>query len=173
MVSLPLSKPDLFAYTPHQGFMLLLDRLEEYSIEAASIRTAVEVSESSVLFDPETGLVPVWAAFEYMAQSIALLAGLNSVEGGGRPRIGFIMGVRNFTAAVEGFAPGNRVDVSVKSVFRDGDVAVFEGRAEVNGRLAASGIVNTIQAGDDLLVKMKKEDTESTKKEKNTKGRKE
>jgi predicted hotdog family 3-hydroxylacyl-ACP dehydratase len=170
MIRLPLSKPELFAYTPHQGDMLLLDRLEEYSLENASLRAAVEVKETSALFDPETGRVPVWAAFEYMAQCVGLLAGLLSVERGGKPNIGFIMGIRNFIAHADGFTPGQRVEISVKQVFRDGDVAVFEGRADVGGKLAASGIVNTISGGEDLLAKMK-EDTKLTKKEKSTKGK--
>ncbi|MBN2351230.1 MAG: hypothetical protein JXD23_01580 [Spirochaetales bacterium] len=157
MTRLPLSKPELFAYTPHQGFMLLLDRLEEYSTDREFLRSTVDVTENSVFFDRETGMMPVWIAFEYMAQSIGLLSGLNSVERGGKPEIGFIMGVRNFEASAAGFAPGERVDVSVRSVYRDGDVAVFEGRAEVRGNLAAKGIVNTIQAGADLLAKMKKD----------------
>ena len=157
MIPLPLSKPELFAYTPHQGCMLLLDRLEEYSLDRRFLRSTVDVTGNSVFFDRETDLVPIWVAFEYMAQSIGLLAGLNSVECGGTPEIGFIMGVRNFEANAAGFAPGDRVDVSVRSVYRDGDAAVFEGRAEVNGNLSASGIVNTIQAGTALLVKMKKD----------------
>ncbi len=152
--------------------MLLLDRLEEYSLEREFLRSTVEVSEKSVFFDAETGMVPAWIAFEYMAQSIGLLAGLSSVERGRKPDIGFIMGVRNFKAQAAGFTPGKRVDVSVKSVFRDGDVAVFEGRAEVDGELAVSGIVNTISAGTALLGKIK-ENTKRTKRTKDTKEERE
>jgi predicted hotdog family 3-hydroxylacyl-ACP dehydratase len=162
MITLPLSKPALFAYTPHQGGMLFIDRLEEYSLESVSLRSLVSVTEASMLYDPETGRVPVWAAFEYMAQSIALLAGLDAVERGGRPNIGFIMGIRNFQASSAGFQPGEKVAVSVHQIFRDGDVVVFEGKALVDGREAACGVINTISAGKALIEKMK-EKTKLTK----------
>jgi predicted hotdog family 3-hydroxylacyl-ACP dehydratase len=171
MISLPLSKPALFAYTPHQGFMLFIDRLEEYSIESVSLRSTVAVTETSMLYDPETGLVPIWAGFEYMAQSIGLLAGLNAVEHGDKPNIGFIMGIRNFQAFSPGFRPGDNVEVNVRQIFRDGDVAVFEGKALVDGREAACGVINTISAGKDLIERMK-EDTKFAKKDEGHEGRK-
>ncbi len=154
MIKTPISKPELFNYSPHQGLMLLIDRLLDYSLDDVYCKSAVDVSEQSTFFEAESGVIPCWVAFEYMAQNIALLSGISSVAKGEKPKIGFIMAIRDFTTYRHGFAPGSEVDIFVNQIFRDGDVAVFEGKALVNNEEYARGTLSTISANKDLINKM-------------------
>jgi predicted hotdog family 3-hydroxylacyl-ACP dehydratase len=154
MINTPVTKPELFKYSPHKNLMLLLNRLEDYSLEHAYLKSSVDVTEQSTFFDAELGLIPCWIAFEYMAQNIALLSGISSILKDQQPQIGFIMALRDFITHHKGFTPGSRVTVQVQQIFRDGDVAVFEGKAAINGEEFAEGTISTISANDTLIKKM-------------------
>ncbi|MBN1799472.1 MAG: hypothetical protein JW822_12935 [Spirochaetales bacterium] len=154
MINTPVTKPELFKYSPHKNLMLLIDRLEDYSLEHAFLKSSVDVTEQSIFFDAESGIIPCWIAFEYMAQNIALLSGISSILKAQRPKIGFIMAIRDFITYQKGFAPGSRVTILVKQVFRDGDVAVFEGKASISKKEFAAGTLSTISANDTLIKKM-------------------
>jgi predicted hotdog family 3-hydroxylacyl-ACP dehydratase len=154
MIITPLTKPELFNYSPHQGFMLLIDRVEDYSLEQAYLISSVYVTPQSTFFDAESGMVPCWISFEYMAQNIALLSGISSVLKAQKPKIGFIMAIRDFSTYYAGFTSGSRVSILVKQIFRDGDVAVFNGKALINKKEFAKGTISTISANDTLIKKM-------------------
>jgi predicted hotdog family 3-hydroxylacyl-ACP dehydratase len=133
--------------------MLLLDSVEAYNMDDLSIETEVRISESSEFFRKEEGYVPLWVSFEYMAQSIAVFSGIKYRSEGEDPKIGFIMGVRDFKGEAEGFTAGDSVSVRVKQSFRDGDVAVFEGEASVDGKVYSSAIINVIENNKELVDK--------------------
>ena len=152
--TLPLGKPELYRYSPHQKSMLLLDVLKAYDLRSLELTSGVNITSSSVFFDPEAGCVPNYVAFEYMAQSIALLSGLAEVDKNSTPKIGFIMGIRDFKTTVPGFTPGDALEVRVKEVFREGSVAVFEGSVFVKDKLVVSAVVNAIEGDADVLEKL-------------------
>lgn len=152
--TLPLAKPELYACSPHQSPMLLLDRVLSYQEAPPSLEAELDVGPGSVFFDPARQLIPGWIGFEYIAQSIAVLAGLIQRVRGEEPRLGFIMGVRDFETFSEGFRLGDKVSVRIRQVFREGPVAVFEGDVLVKEQLAARGILNTIEADSETLKKM-------------------
>ena len=140
---------------PHRGRMALLSRVVTYDFSEGSLTSEVDIKESDLFFDREQGGVPSWVGFEYMAQSIAALSGIKRrLELQEQPRIGFIMGVRNFTSTTAVFAAGRRVQVEVRQVFRDGDTASFECRIRENGAEQARAIINAIEAGEGLLPAM-------------------
>ena len=135
--------------------MLLLDRLEDYSFSPATLSALVEITPRSPFFNPERRLVPIWVSFEYMAQSIALLAGLRSAVHGEKPNIGFIMGVRDFKAKCDGFPEGKKVDVHIRQILLHEAVAVFEGEARLDNQLAATGTLTTVEGSPELIERMK------------------
>jgi predicted hotdog family 3-hydroxylacyl-ACP dehydratase len=133
---------------PHQGLMALLTRVVQYDFARNTLASEVDIKDSDLFFDHDRNGVPSWVGFEYMAQSIAALSGIKrrfSLDE--EPRIGFIMGVRNFKSRSAVFAPGRRLRVEVRQIFRDGDVASFECRIEENGTEEASAIINAIESG--------------------------
>lgn len=152
-MKVPCNKPELYEYSPHQGRMLLLDRVKKYSMEDKTIETEVDVTTASEFYRREEGIIPLWISFEYMAQSIGVLSGINYRDGGKEPKIGFIMGIRNFRGEAAGFTSGDRVTISVKQIFRDGEVAVFEGEASVDGKVYSTAVVNVIENNKEIIDK--------------------
>jgi predicted hotdog family 3-hydroxylacyl-ACP dehydratase len=132
---------------PHKGRMALLSRVLQYDFEEESLVSEVDIRETDLFFDAERGGVPSWIGFEYMAQSIAALSGIRRrMELGEEPRIGFIMSVRDFTARVGMFAPGQTLRVEVRKIFRDGDVASFACSIGESAAEQVHAIINAIEA---------------------------
>ena len=64
--------------------------------------------------------------FEYMAQTIGALSGLERhLRGDSEPRIGYIIGVRAFEGLERGFPAGSEILVRVRELFRDGPAVSF------------------------------------------------
>jgi predicted hotdog family 3-hydroxylacyl-ACP dehydratase len=137
---------------PHAGLMALLSRVVQYDFTPGHLVSEVDIKESDLFFDPERGGVPCWVGFEYMAQSIAALSGIKRrTERDLEPRIGLIMGVRNFKSRSAAFTPGRRLRVEVRQIFRDGDVVSFECRIAEDGVEEASAIINAIESDMGLV----------------------
>ncbi len=140
--------------------MLLLDRLVDYSFSPAALTALVDITSASPFFHHEIKMVPPWVSFEYMAQSIALLAGLRGASRGKKPKIGFIMGVRDFKAFCDGFPVGKKVEIRIRQVLLHEAVAVFEGEARLDGVRAAAGTLTTMEGSPALIKRMKENGSE-------------
>lgn len=103
---------------PHEGRMLLLDELFEYGQE--HVVAAVEIRPDSVLCEPGRG-VPSWVGLEYMAQTVAAFSGVEEVRLGMKPRIGLLLGTRNYQAKVPYFPIGARLVVRGEMLIRGED----------------------------------------------------
>jgi predicted hotdog family 3-hydroxylacyl-ACP dehydratase len=102
------------------------------------------------------GGVPVWVGFEYMAQAIAALSGRQGARHSQTPKIGFIMGIREFDCRIGVFAGGTCLRVEVAQEFRDGPVVSFHCRildAARDGMVLTSAMVNAIEVDDTELNK--------------------
>ena len=98
---------------PHRGPMCLLDRVvdagDEYFVAEVTLR-------DGGLFDDGQG-VGAWVGIEYMAQAIAAWAGLRARARGGLPKIGLLLGTRNYTSAVSRFTSGMCLTVAIRREF--------------------------------------------------------
>ncbi|MDA3810726.1 MAG: hypothetical protein PF518_10430 [Spirochaetaceae bacterium] len=151
MIFLPCRKPELYNYSPHKNRMLLIEQLDQYDLIENKLSSSIKITESSEFFCPSDNYVPVWISFEYMAQSIAILSGISHADDGDEPKIGFIIGVRDFKAAVPGFKPGDELVIFVEQTFRDGNVAVFNGEVLINDKVCSSAIINVIENNQELV----------------------
>lgn len=151
VLTLPCRKPELFNYSPHQSSMLLLDQAIDYNLDDSTITTSLVITDSSEFLDQKQMKMPVWVSFEYMAQSIALLSGIAHVQTGGVPKIGFIMGVRDCSMEQAWFELADEVTIQVLEEFREGDVAVFEGRALVGDKLYCSAVLSVVENNKELM----------------------
>ena len=79
---------------PHKGKMLLLDRVQNYSLEDVNITTEIDISRNSLFYEDDLDGIPAWVAFEYMAQSISALSGIYGRTKGDKPKVGFIKYIR-------------------------------------------------------------------------------
>ena len=133
---------------PHKGKMLLLDRVRDYDLKENSITTEIDIARDNMFYEEELGGVPVWVAFEYMAQSVSALSGIHGRAKGEKPKTGFIMSVSGFKADVPVFKEGETVVVNVLENIRMDKAVTFEGSATVNGTLAVTAKLNTVEVDD-------------------------
>ena len=133
---------------PHKGKMLLLDRVQNYSLEDVNITTEVDISRNNLFYEDDLGGIPAWVAFEYMAQSISALSGIYGRTKGDKPKVGFIMSVSGFKADIPVFKDGETVVVTVHETVRMDKAVTFDGVAKVGDKVAVTATLNTVEVDD-------------------------
>jgi predicted hotdog family 3-hydroxylacyl-ACP dehydratase len=149
-----MDKAEMETIVPHTGPMFILDRLIADDLGRGTLVSEVDVNPAARFFRPDMNGIPVWVGFEYMAQSIAALSGLQGKASGEAPRIGFIMGVRDYDCAVTVFPLGSVLRVEVAQEFRDGPVVSFACRILAGGYHVVGAMVNAIEEDDAVLQQM-------------------
>ena len=139
------TKESVSELVPHKGKMFLLDRVRDYDLNGNSITTEIDISRDNLFYEDELGGVPAWVAFEYMAQSVSALSGLQGRTKSEKPKVGFIMSVSGFNAYVPVFKQGETVVINVLEKTRNDNAVTFEGSATVNGTLAVTAKLNTVE----------------------------
>ena len=107
----PIEKNELINLLPHKGRMFLLDRAVDVDFDEYSITTQVDVTEQSMFYDETLGGIPSYVTFEYMAQSISALSGIDNRRRGLPPKVGVILSVSDFKTAVPVLKAGTTVTV--------------------------------------------------------------
>lgn len=133
---------------PHKGKMLLIDSVRHFDLNDVSITTEVKITRDSLFYEDGLGGVPVWVAFEYMAQSISALSGIYGRSKGESPKVGFIMSVSAFNAKIPVFKEGDTVVVTVHETIRMDMAVTFDGTAMVGEKVAATATLNTVEVDD-------------------------
>jgi len=145
-IPLPIARPEIGRYLPHKGGMLLLDRIVGYDTENFALESEIDLPGESLFYNSRLGGVPAWVGFEYMAQSIAALSGVQArALRGAEPKIGFIMNVRAFKTDMPAYPAGKVARVRVKELFRDGSVVAFDCALEIDGATVTTATVNAIE----------------------------
>ena len=142
------TKESVSELVPHKGKMFLLNRICDYDLEINSITTEIDITRDNLFYEEELGGVPAWVAFEYMAQSVSALSGLQGRTKSEKPKVGFIMSVSGFNAYVPVFKQGETVVINVLEKTRNDNAVTFEGSATVNGTLAVTAKLNTVEVED-------------------------
>lgn len=118
---------------PHSRTMVLIGDPAQYGDGWAE--STVRIGEDSVFYKTGAG-VPSWVGAEYMAQTIALYAGIGARNAGDQIKIGLLIGSRRYTAMTEYFTLGKLLRVHVREVWEDEQMAVFDCRIDAGERLA-------------------------------------
>ena len=139
------TKESVSELVPHKGKMFLLNRICDYDLEINLITTEIDITRDNLFYEEELGGVPAWVAFEYMAQSVSALSGLQGRTKSEKPKVGFIMSVSGFNAYVPVFKQGETVVINVLEKTRNDNAVTFEGSATVNGTLAVTAKLNTVE----------------------------
>jgi predicted hotdog family 3-hydroxylacyl-ACP dehydratase len=114
---------------PQRPPMMLIDQI--VARETGKITVSMTVHAKALFYRPGQGM-PVHVALEWMAQACAAYAGSDARDGGGVPRLGFLLGTRDFRATRAWFAEGERLYVGAQLDYHDEDLARFScGVAEV------------------------------------------
>ncbi|ODT37250.1 MAG: hypothetical protein ABS55_03785 [Lautropia sp. SCN 70-15] len=95
---------------PHRGEMRLIDRL----LVVDEVHAVAEVDVPLDGLFVRDGQVAAWVGIEYMAQTVAAWAGARARRYGGRPRVGFLLGSRRYSACCAAFAGGSTLRVEAR-----------------------------------------------------------
>lgn len=109
---------------PHAAPMILIDHVCER--QAGGLESTVRITEDCPFFEPRSG-VPSYVGIEYIAQTVAALAGLRARRAGQDIQLGFLLGSRRFEASLPYFALGCELTVQVEAEYEAKDIAKYLG----------------------------------------------
>ena len=133
-------------WVPHRGGLSLLDGVAHCDDHA--IVAHVRVPSAGMFATPEG--VPAWVGIEYMAQAVAAWSGSRARDGGGSPRIGYLLGSRRYEAVVPLFEAGAQLRVFAQcELMGENGLGMFDCRVEQDGRVLASGRLSVYEPPQD------------------------
>jgi len=113
---------DVAELLPHDGNMVLLDRVVAYDQE--SLVAEVMVHDDGLFGDGKT--IPAWIGIEYMAQTVAAHGGMMCHLAGKPIQLGFLLGTRRYTSNISDFTVGTQLIVKVNRLVEDQGMGVFD-----------------------------------------------
>jgi predicted hotdog family 3-hydroxylacyl-ACP dehydratase len=102
---------------PHSPPMVLIDKIVSFS--DTKLCAEVHITSASQFFDANLKGVPVWFGLEYMAQSIAALAGIHAKVKSQAVKLGFLLGSRRYNIIQDHFSVGNVYQVNIEQLYKD------------------------------------------------------
>ena len=137
-------------FLPHEGDAVLLDAVWA---ESATRTQATATVRGGTPFRDDTGdgLAgwPAWLALELLAQVVAASAGLREYRPGVRPRLGLLLGARQFSPRIAMLPEGARLELTVDESSRDEDgMGVYDGQVAIAGEVVASATLSVYLPAD-------------------------
>lgn len=119
--------PDIRTLVPHDGPMVLLDRV--LAVDEDNLCAEVAIGPDTLFCDGRE--VAAWIGVEYMAQAIAAHAGYAAYARGEPVKVGFLLGSRRYECSRPGFAVGSVLHVRVHRALQgENGLAAFECRID-------------------------------------------
>ena len=149
--SLPqsLSLLPIAEVVPHRAPMILIDTLIEHGPD--TLLTQTSITAQSPYFDASIDAVPNYVGIEYMAQSIAALAGVEAKSRGEAIRVGFLLGSRKLQMHIPNYKLGESYQTRVTRLYQEeSGLAVFDCQIFHQNTLVAEANVNVFQPQDAL-----------------------
>lgn len=138
--------PPVAELVPQRPPMLLLDAVTAASDD--TITCVAQIQSDNPLV--REGLLPAAAVLEYMAQTIAALAGLRARAAGLLPALGLVAACRDLDLAVEHLRVGDHVTIDAARVWPPvagaGELAEYTARVTRDGAAIASAAIHVVSA---------------------------
>lgn len=142
-----LAEQDVADFIPHREPMILISKLLAHGED--TLLTQTDISANSPYFDNKLNGVPNYVGIEYMAQSIAALAGVEAHMRNDIIRVGFLLGSRKLQMHIGHFAAGQSYQTRVTRLYQeDSGLAVFDCQILHNQVVVAEANVNVFQPQD-------------------------
>jgi predicted hotdog family 3-hydroxylacyl-ACP dehydratase len=125
----------------HEAPMILIDRVEAY--DDRTVQSSVEITPDSPFLANDT--VPAYVSVEYMAQSIAAYSGIKARSSGEEVKIGYLASIRKIDFNAPHFVIGDKLNITVKMIWNETPMAVFDCVIEVQDKVVASARLNVFQ----------------------------
>ncbi|RDX37030.1 3-hydroxyacyl-ACP dehydratase [Kangiella sp. HD9-110m-PIT-SAG07] len=143
MLSLPVSE-----FIPHSEPMVLIDRVLDF--DRNQLKAEVTITELSRFFDPELQGVENLVAIEYMAQSVAALAGVRSRLNDQPVKLGFLLGTRKMVLNSSAFELGHSYQVHVEELYMDDSgLGSFQCEIRCDDTIVAEAKLNVFETNDE------------------------
>jgi len=145
----PLSQLPVTEVVPHRDPMILIDALLAHGPD--TLLTQTDITKQSPYFDAAIDAVPNYVGIEYMAQSIAALAGVEAKSRGEAIRVGFLLGSRKLKMHLPHYKLGESYQTRVTRLYQEeSGLAVFDCQIFHGDTLVAEANVNVFQPQDAL-----------------------
>jgi predicted hotdog family 3-hydroxylacyl-ACP dehydratase len=127
----------------HRPPLLLLDCIQEATEE--SCLATVRVDPTAWYAEPD-GAMPGWFGIELMAQAVSAFSGSNKHRVGLPPRIGFLLGTRDYECRVPRFPAGEALEVEVRlNYFDESGLSAFACEIRQLGQTVARATLKTFE----------------------------
>lgn len=126
--------PPIDDLVPHGPPIRAVEELVSWAPGSATCRLRVR-GDTPFVRDER---LPAVALLEFMAQSVAACLGYEAFLGGGRVRVGMIIGVRKLDLTVPHLAVGTELTLNVERIRGDEDVSTFRAEARADGEPVCS-----------------------------------
>ncbi|MCL1124591.1 hotdog family protein [Shewanella surugensis] len=138
---------DVADYLPHSAPMIFIDKIIAYQTD--TLLSEINITSQSPYFDDIISGVPNYVGIEYMAQTIAALAGIEALKRNDIIRIGFLLGSRKLQLHVPHYKLGHTYHTRVSRLYQEETgLAVFECQILEQDDIIAQANINVFQPQD-------------------------
>lgn len=130
------------SYLPHRAPMLLIDDIDEVTADGIVCRATIH---PDCVFATD-GAVHPSAMIEFVAQACALFVGVTDARDGTPPRLGFIVGCREISFAVDSFAVGDELTIAATKIHGQHQIAAFTATVARGGSPCVSIQLSVVDA---------------------------
>jgi len=110
-------KIDMEQLLPHKGDMVLIDRMVEEGEGYGAAQ--VKVDAASKFFEEEINGIRAFIGLEWMAQTIAAVAGIDALKNNRPVQVGFLLGSRKYAPSKNVFGLDEEYIVRVEQLYRE------------------------------------------------------
>lgn len=154
-----INKEQLLELLPHKGKMHLLDRIISYDLDKRIVTSEIDVTEQSFFYDEKIGGVPSYVSFEYIAQTISALSGIEGNVKGEPVKPGVLLSVNGYKCTVPFFAPGTKVRIEITETCTLDNVLTYDGKVFISTGTDSDPVITS------QITVMEIEDMESLEKQ--------
>ena len=136
---------ELATLVPHKGKMFIIDRITEAKASDWIIESETKITSDFMFYDKNLSLVPNYACFEIIAQTISALTGLYARENHIPPNMGFILSVSNLHFDFDSLSEGDVIRAKAMREAAVDNVYSFSSELFVNGNAAGGGKLTVME----------------------------
>jgi predicted hotdog family 3-hydroxylacyl-ACP dehydratase len=106
--------------------MFLLSRIIDYDLDKRTLKAEYDITGDCLFYDGELNGVPSWVGFEFMAQCVSAITGLDHRRRGEAPKMGFILSVSALEIQQPVLKAGSTVSIAIAEDVHLGSVFTFD-----------------------------------------------
>jgi len=141
------TKIEIESLLPHSGDMVLLDKMLEYGDDYGIAH--VKVSATSKFYEEDINGIHCAIGLEWMAQTIAAIAGIKALQNDRPIQVGFLLGSRRFEPSKSVFKLDEEFIIQVKQLYlEENGLGAFECSIHQGETLIAESKLNVFAPDD-------------------------